>query len=142
MTETDRKVAVGAGVMLLRAGKILLGRRRSALGRGTYGWCGGSALSGESPLAAARREVEEECGIKVGALTLLSVGLFQFPAQGRDFVDFEFRAEEFSGEPQVREPDKVESWAWYPLHDLPSPLFAPTQLGLDAHLGGRIIHQL
>ena len=45
-------------------------------------------------------------------------------------------------EAQVREPDKVESWTWYPLHDLPSPLFAPTQLGLDAHLGGRVIHQL
>ena len=96
----------------------------------------------ESPLAAARREVEEECGIKVGALTLLSVGLFQFPRDGRDFVDFEFRAEEFSGEPQLREPDKVESWNWYPLHDLPAPLFAPTQLGLDAFLSGRVLHRL
>ena len=142
MTQTDRKVAVGAGVMLLRAGKILLGRRRSALGRGTYGWCGGSAFAGESPLAAARREVEEECGIKVGALTVLSVGLFQFPADGRDFVDFEFRAEEFSGEAQLREPDKVESWDWYPLQALPSPLFAPTQLGVDAYLSGRVIHRL
>ena len=29
------------------------------------------------------------------------------------------------GEPEVREPDKVEAWGWYAWDALPEPLFAP-----------------
>ncbi|WP_207920204.1 NUDIX hydrolase [Saccharopolyspora aridisoli] len=31
------------------------------------------------------------------------------------------------GEPQVLEPDEVESWSWHPWHALPTPLFTPVR---------------
>jgi hypothetical protein len=41
-----------------------------------------------------------------------------------------------SGEPEVREPNRVESWGWYDLAHLPSPLFGtlPTALAALAAL--------
>ncbi len=42
----------------------------------------------------------------------------------KHYVDLAFIAQWRSGEPEVREPDKVESWDWYATNDLPSPLFA------------------
>ena len=54
---------VGAGVMILRENRILLGRRLSSLGRGTYGWCGGGMRRGEGIRETAQREMLEETGL-------------------------------------------------------------------------------
>ena len=37
----------------------------------------------------------------------------------------------------MREPDKVERWAWYSLEDLPSPLFGTLPTALAALTGDR-----
>src|SRR5262245_8811991 len=126
---------VGIGVMLMKDGKVLLGKRRGAHGAATYGWCGGHLEFGETLEDAARREVEEESGIKVHRLQFMCVSnIIQY---GKHYLDVEFLCTEFDGEPTVRENDRLESWGWYALDELPTPLFTAVELAIDSYRRGR-----
>jgi 8-oxo-dGTP diphosphatase len=129
---------VGVGAMIMRAGKVLLGRRRGAHGDGTYAWCGGHVEFGETLEACAIREVQEETGLAVVSLELLCVS--NIIAYGKHYIDFEFLTEVAPGEPQVKEPDRIESWAWYALDQLPSPLFKAGELALQSYRTGQFYH--
>lgn len=126
---------VGVGAMIMRDGKVLLGRRKGAHGAGTYAWCGGHLEFGETLEACAIREVREETGLVVTSLRLLCVS--NIVAYNKHYIDFEFVAEVAPGEPQVLEPDRIESWGWYSLDNLPSPLFKAGELALHSYRTGR-----
>ncbi|MFW5746569.1 MAG: NUDIX domain-containing protein, partial [Nanoarchaeota archaeon] len=32
----------------------------------------------------------------------------------------------FDGEPEAREPDEIMEWKWFPLDQLPAPLYPPS----------------
>lgn len=132
---STRRPAVGVGVMVLREGRCLLGRRRGAHGDASYGWCGGGVQFGEALEDTARREVWEESGLSVHKLRLLCVSNIR--EYDRHYIDFEFLAEDTDGEPKVLEPQWTESWAWYSLDELPEPLFRATALGVDSYKTGR-----
>jgi 8-oxo-dGTP diphosphatase len=127
---------VGVGVMLLRDGKVMLGRRRGTHGESTYGWCGGHLEHGEALEVAAEREVLEESGIVVGTLEFLCVS--NVIRYGKHYLDIEFLCRDSEGEPELLEPDRVESWSWYDLHDLPFPLFTPVGLAIDSYRRKRV----
>ena len=55
---------------------------------------------------------------------------------GRHVVNIEFLAQIKSGQPKVMEPDKNELVQWFDLDDLPSPLFEPVKIGIEAYLKG------
>lgn len=123
----------GVGVMIIRDGKILMGRRLGALGHGTYGWLGGHIEYGETLKDCATREVLEEAGITVHSLEFLSVNSALI--EDKHYIDIEFICTQFSGDPKVMEPEKIESWNWYPLREelLPQPLFPPCKLALECY---------
>jgi 8-oxo-dGTP diphosphatase len=56
---------VGVGVMVVREGKVLMGKRKSSHGAGEYSWPGGHMEHMESFEECARREVREETGIEI-----------------------------------------------------------------------------
>jgi len=78
---------IGAGVMVLRGDKILLGRRKSKLGRGTFGWAGGAVEDGEDVTSAAIRELMEETGMTADSLDLLSIHIIQSPVNNSQAID-------------------------------------------------------
>ncbi len=122
---------VGVGVMIERAGKILLGRRRNSHGDGSWSWCGGHLEYGESFEQCAIREVAEESGLIVRRLRFLC--LHNILAYDKHYVDIQFIAEEVApGEPQLLEPHKIAEWGWFALDALPQPLFKPVELALAA----------
>ena len=55
----------------------------------------------------------------------------------RDSAGLPEVAEWVSGEPQVREPTKVETWDWYSVDALPAPLFAMLPTAIEALRTGR-----
>jgi 8-oxo-dGTP diphosphatase len=122
--------------MLRRGPLVLLGKRLSGPGIGTYGWAGGHLEFGETPEECAVREVAEETGLSVKAAMLEPLCVSNTMAYGSHYIDIEFRCEIADGEPRVMEPTKLESWDWYPLDALPHPMFEAAAMALDAMTRG------
>jgi 8-oxo-dGTP diphosphatase len=137
-TEIEARPQVGVGAMIVREGRVLLGRRKGAHGAGTYAWCGGHLEFGETLEACAIREVREETGLVVLSLKLLCVS--NIIAYNKHYIDFEFLTEVEPGQPQVLEPDRIEGWYWYDLNNLPSPLFKAGELALQSYHTGQFYH--
>ncbi len=64
---------VGVGVVVLRAGSVLLIRRGKEPRAGQWSLPGGGQKLGETVFAAARREVKEETAVDIRVLGLLDV---------------------------------------------------------------------
>jgi 8-oxo-dGTP diphosphatase len=107
----------------MRGGRLLLGKRRGSHGAGEYACPGGHLEHLESFQTCAVREVLEETGLQIETPRFLRV-LNATQYAPKHYVDLAFVAEWKNGEPEVREPDKVDRWDWYDLNELPSPLFA------------------
>jgi ADP-ribose pyrophosphatase YjhB (NUDIX family) len=64
---------VGVGAIVLHGGRVLLVRRGQPPALGLWSVPGGLVDLGETTVQAARREVEEECGLKVRIVELAGV---------------------------------------------------------------------
>jgi 8-oxo-dGTP diphosphatase len=131
MNLTKNNPRVGIGVMIFRDGKVLIGKRKSKLGEGEWSFPGGHLESGESFTECAIRETREEVGIEIQNVCFQMLGNIP-DAFSTHYVQISFVADWKSGEPEVLEPTKCECWEWRTLDTLPSPLFYPTKLTLDA----------
>ena len=99
--------------------EVLLGYKKRGFGLGKVVGLGGHVEAGESPVAAAVREVAEEAGVVVepADLTLAAVVEFRFPARPAwDMHVVVFTAGRWRGEPAVS--DEIAP-AWYPARALP-----------------------
>ena len=128
-----KKVGVGFGVMVLKEGKVLLGQRHvdpekadsELRGEGTWTMPGGKLEFGESIEEGAIREVKEETNIDVKQVAVIAVN--NDMNEHAHFITIGTLATEFSGEPEVMEPDEITRWKWFPLDDLPEPMFFPSK---------------
>jgi len=109
------------GVIIIKAGKILLGKRKGRFSAGNYGLPGGKMEIGETLEEAATREITEECGLQVKNFKFIFVANFIYDS-GEHFVYLGLKADYESGEPVCLEPEKCEGWDWYDPKDPPAPL--------------------
>ncbi len=135
MVEAVNRPRVGVGVVFVRQGMVFLARRKGTLGGGTWGSAGGHLEHGESLEDCARREAREEFGLAVGDLRFLCVS--NIIAYGRHYVDVEFLGEIGDQEPCLMEPDAFEDSGWFPLSQLPKPMFQAMGYAIDSLLTGR-----
>lgn len=127
-----KKIGVGFGVLILREGKILLGKRHddpekaSSMLNGAGKWTmpGGKLEFGETFEAGAKREVLEETGLQLGNVSVLCVN--NDMVETAHFVTMGMFCDDAVGEPEVREPDEITEWRWFELDNLPSPLYFPS----------------
>lgn len=134
MSDSTEKPRVGLGVIVRKGDLILLGRRKGSHGAGEYASPGGHLEHLEGLEECCRREVMEETGLTIANVRFLR--LMNVTAYApRHYVDLSFVADWVAGEPEVREPDKVDHWDWYALDALPSPLFATMPSALAALRG-------
>lgn len=123
---------VGVGILILKDGKILFGKRKGSHGEGEYAFPGGHLEYMESFEECARREIMEECGIEVTNIQ------FQFLANvtayaPKHYVHVSLTAEYAGGDLAVKEPDKCEGWDWYDIDHLPEPLFKMCPMAIEAY---------
>jgi len=116
---------VGCGLVIQREdGRVLLCRRLKAPEAGFWNIVGGKVDSMEASIDAARREAEEESGLKIGAADFLCLAEEIIPADGQHWVSLIYLTRDFAGEPRLTEPDKLSDIGWFDLDDLPQPLSA------------------
>lgn len=118
----DNHPRVGVGVIIIKDGKVLFGKRKSKHGEGTWAPPGGKLDLGESIEDCARRETLEEANI---TLKNLRLGPYtnDIHENGQHFITPFVIADYDSGEVTVMEPDKCEQWKWFAWDALPEPLF-------------------
>lgn len=133
--EQETKPRVGIGVMILKNGKVLLGKRKGSHGSGEYAFPGGHLEYMESYKECALREIAEECGIEVEDINFQYLANIKQYAP-KHYVHIGLSANWKSGEPQVLEPDKLEHWGWYDINNLPEPMFVACSLAIEAHKTG------
>lgn len=129
-------IKVGVGVMVLKDGRVLLGKRCGTHGAGEYAWPGGHMEYMESFEQTAKREVREEAGIEIENVRFLRLQNLKDYAP-KHYVDIGLIADWKSGEPQVMEPDRCEGWGWYEIDKLPQPLFKTILTYIEAYTTGR-----
>lgn len=129
---------VGVGFLIIKDNEILLGKRKSSHGVGEYALPGGHLEYMETFEECALREFAEEVGSDMklkNVRYLCTTNLMKYAP--KHYVDIGMCAEWESGEPIVMEPEKLESWDWYPINDLPQPLFGCTDNYLLAYQTGQ-----
>ncbi len=102
-------------LFVVRNGRILLIEKHRGLGRGKINGPGGRLEPGESPRAAAIREVEEEIRIHPTGIRPAGELRFQF-VNGYSIHVYVFRADGFVGEP---EPTVEATPVWADVESIP-----------------------
>jgi ADP-ribose pyrophosphatase YjhB (NUDIX family) len=120
---------LGTGLAILRDGKLLLYRRTRPPEAGHWNIVGGKIDHLEHSYDAARREAEQETGLKIGAVEFLCLSEQIFADERQHWVSLIYGTTDFSGEPRVTEPEKLPEFGWFELDDLPQPL---SKFTLDA----------
>ena len=121
-------------VFLREAERVLLIRKKRGLGAGKINAPGGRIDPGESPLACARREVEEELRITPTGLRLAGENRFQF-VDGYSLHVFVYTASGRIGEP--RETAEAAP-LWTPIERIPyAEMWQDDELWLPHLLAGR-----
>ena len=115
---------VGVAVIVMKDGKILLGKRIGAHSSGTWNFPGGKLDYGEEIFTCAKREV---AGIKIKNLRLGPYTNDYFRNENLHYVTLFVLADYASGVPKIMEPNKCLGWQWAKWSDIPKPHFLPIQ---------------
>ena len=135
VTQELGRPLVGVGVVFVREDRVFLARRQGAHGEETWASAGGHLEWGETLEECARREALEELGVVVGNLHFLCFS--NIIAYDRHYVDVEFLGDIGDQEPQLAEPDAFSEYGWFPLDDLPEPLFVAAMYALESYRSGK-----
>ena len=133
---TQPQSRVGVGVMILKNGKVLLGKRKGSHGAGELAFSGGHLEYMESFEDCARRETLEECGVEIENIRFQFVSNLQ-RYKPKHYAHIGLIADWKSGEPKVLEPEECDGWGWYDMNDVPQGSFETTRLAIDAYKTGR-----
>lgn len=141
-----KRVGIGVGVMILQNGRILLGRRHgnpakagSALhGEGTWTMPGGKVEFGEELEETCIREVFEETGLTIDKTSLKLISVANDKVADAHFVTLGFLCESVNGNLEVREPDEITEWGWFPINQLPQPMFFCSAEVVNNYLADKI----
>ena len=124
---------VGCGLVIRRAdGRVLLCRRMKPPEAGHWSIPGGKVDAMEPSAQAARREAEEETGLRIGAVDPLCVTEEILTDDGQHWVSLMYLARDFEGEPRLMEPDALSALDWFDPVDPPRPLSVFAARALEA----------
>ena len=118
-------------LFLLSDDRVLLSRRyNTGYEDGSFSVVAGHLDGGETVIAAAIREAQEEAGITLAPDDVSVVGVMHRRSDD-ERVDFFVAARCWAGAIVNREPDKCDVLAWYPLDDLPPNMVPYVRRALD-----------
>jgi 8-oxo-dGTP diphosphatase len=125
--EEKNRPKVGVGVIIIKDGKVLLGKRKGSHGEGAWALPGGHLEFFETLEDCAKRETKEETGIAIKNIQKFAYTNDIFPIEQKHYITCFVKAEYDSGDVRVMEPDKCEKWEWFERGNFPDPIFIPLQ---------------
>lgn len=141
MDQVRPRVGVGIIVTKQENGKtyVMLHQRRGDFGKDYWGSGGGHLELGESLMDGALRELSEEAGEDLVVDAVEFMGVINFTQmQPKHYVDVSFKANWVSGEPINSSPRETTDWQWFPIDDLPRPLFPPLEMYMEHFKTGQV----
>lgn len=114
----ENKVPVGVGVIIVRQGKILIGRRNGKNGYNTWSMPGGHLDVGETPQDTAVREVLEETGLVVANPQFIGYTNDIFPQARKHYLTLWIVTEYTSGDPKITTTHEMDSFEWVDFAEL------------------------
>lgn len=130
MTEAGRLVdRVGVQCIVRDGGRILLGRRHDVFGDGSWGLPGGHLERGETIVAAALRELEEETSL-IGAGAEI-VAIADATPENNFHVQFGCLVPTWTGTPRNANPAACSALAFFAPDALPEPVFVSSAPLID-----------
>ncbi len=119
----EKRPAVGVAAIVIKNGKVLLGKRKGAHGSGTWAFPGGHLEFNESIEDCAKREVFEETGLSVKNSRFATITNDLFYQSNQHYVTLFVVCDHKNGTPRIKEPDKCERWDWFYWNEFPKPMF-------------------
>jgi 8-oxo-dGTP diphosphatase len=133
------KFPVTVHLLFFRDGQILLLRRfNTGYADGQYSVPAGHLDGGETVLAAAAREAEEEVGVRIEPRDMtFSTVMHRMEGDKEDErVDFFVHVHQWQGEPFNAEPEKCDDVRWVDLDQFPGNMVPYVRQALENHLAG------
>ncbi len=112
---------------------LLLRRFNTGYRDGEYSVPAGHLDGGETVVAAAAREAEEEIGVRLDAEHIVFAGVMH-RREGDERVDFFVRVQKWEGEPFNAEPDKCDGLRWAEVNSLPQNTIPYVRKAIKDHL--------
>lgn len=146
-----KRPAVGVAAIVIKHGKVLLGKRKGAHGSGSWAFPGGHLEFNESIEGCAQREVFEETGLSVKNSRFVTITNDIFYQNNKHYVTLFVVCDYEHGTPRIKEPDKCEKWEWFYWNEFPEPIFLSlknlleqgfTPLGIKNALPPEILHEM
>jgi 8-oxo-dGTP diphosphatase len=126
------KFFVGVHAIVIKEGKILMGKRKNCFGEGDYGLPGGHLEKNEKLEEAMKRELLEETGLVCNSTSFSNI--VNYPGRDKHYLIIGFTVDDFDGEPILMEPDKCEGWEWLPLDNLPENILKTHMPQIEGYL--------
>jgi 8-oxo-dGTP diphosphatase len=136
MSEGREKIKACVGVMILKDGKVLLGKRKGKHGSGEYSCPGGHLEFGDSFKDCVMNEAFEEAGVKIKNIKFQCVSNI-FRHEGRQDILICFTADWESEEPRDLPEERIGEWQWCDVNNPPQPLFYPSEVLIDSYKTGK-----
>ena len=103
--------------LAVESGRVLLGMKKRGFGEGRWNGFGGKVEAGETIEEAARREMQEECGVTIKKMKKVGIHEFEFVTKPEEVWEVHvFRVDEWSGEPEEMEEMRPQ---WFAFADIP-----------------------
>lgn len=130
----ENPIPAATGVVVDSGGRLLLVRRNREPGKGRWALPGGFVETGESPVEAATRELQEETGLVVSVPTLIDIVHQKSEFYGTSLLIIGYHFDRFDGIP--RPGDDAGEVGFFDREEIPELAFESHRLIVDRFFRG------